>query len=375
MSLATGVLGAVLGAGFGVGPEPEPEPPKLPVVDAPVAEPEPEPPKLPVVDVPELVSPAAEAVALVWEAPAECPGISDVRRSLASYLGEEPAEEVGAGVQAVARVTAGEEGYRLSLRTETASGVTTRETTAEDCAVLVDATALIVAIAVDPSTVLGRSDEPAPAEPEPEPEPGPLPVEPEPELESPPEVFGSVEPEPEPEPGAERRVRFGLQVGGGVDGGMLPGPAGGLRLTGVLIGTRWRVELHGDYWFPRTAITEPGLGGRVSAGLGGVRGCGVLGIERVGLEFPLCVGLEAGLLRGDPVGDRVAAPETSRQPWVAADASAALAWVPRRFFALFVRAELVVPIVRAGFRVGDNEVHRTGLVAGRGLAGLEARFP
>ena len=366
-----GVLGAWLGTGYGVGSGIGPEPPELPTAD-------------PSVSVPELVSPAAEAVALVWEAPAECPGISDVRRSLASYLGEEPAEEVGAGVQAVARVTADEGGYRLSLRTETASGVTTRETTAEDCAVLVDATALIVAIAVDPSTVLGRSDGPSPAKPEPataepespaepEPEAEPEPATAEPELESSPDVFAPVE--PEALVGAERRVRFGLRVGGGVDVGVLPGPAGGLRLTGSLIGNRWRVELHGDYWFPRTAIAESDLGGRVSAGLGGAAGCGVPAIERIGLEFPLCAGIEAGLLRGDPVGDRVAAPETSRQPWVAADASAALAWVPRRFLALFVRAELVVPIVRAGFRVGDIEVHRAGPVAGRGLAGLEARFP
>lgn len=325
--------------------------------------------------VPELTSPAAEAVSLRWEAPPGCPEVSAVRRALAGYLGQEPAREVGAGVQAVARVTAGEDGYRLSLRTETASGVTTRETTAEDCVVLVDATALIVAIAVDPTTVLGRGDEPAEPKPPPtprtEPPPG-LTPEPTPEPEVP-EVrpFGGGEPPPvDP-----RRVRFGLRVGGGIDGGVFPGPAGGLRLVGAVLGARWRAELSGDYWFPRTAIAEAGIGGRISGGLGGVRGCGVPGIDRVGLEFPVCGGLEAGLLRGDPVGDRVDAPETSRQPWLAADASAALVWVPRRFLALFVQAELVVPIIRAGFAVGDVEVHRAGSIAGRGLLGLEARFP
>ena len=357
MSVAAAALGVLLG--LAAGP---------PVLESTPAESTP--------TVPEMVSPAAEAVSLEWDAPPECPEVSGVRRALAGYLGEEPAEEVGAGVRAMARVTQDEAGYRLSLRTETASGVTTRETTSEDCMVLVDATALIVAIAVDPSTVVGRAEQPSEPEPELEPEPEPTPVvapelPPEPTREPPPDPG----PAPEPDPAPDRRVRFGLRVSGGIDGGVLPGPAGGLRLAGAVFGPRWRAELHGDYWFPRTAVAESGIGGRISAAMGSVRGCWVPGVARLGLEFPVCGGLEAGLLRGDPVGDRVAAPETSRQPWVAADAGVALAWAPRRFIALFVQADLVVPIVRSGFRVGEVEVHRAGSIAGRGLVGLEARFP
>ncbi|MCA9709643.1 MAG: hypothetical protein KDK70_27640, partial [Myxococcales bacterium] len=147
MSVQAGALGVLLGL-LGLQPGPE--------VEAPA--------------VPDVLSPAADAVQLLWDAPPGCPEAPAVRRALAGYLGPEPAQEVGAGVRVTAQVTEGEGGYRLALRTETASGVTTRETTAEECGVLVDATALIVAIAVDPSSVVGRaaaeaSPEPPPAEP------------------------------------------------------------------------------------------------------------------------------------------------------------------------------------------------------------------
>jgi hypothetical protein len=335
-----------------------------------------------VTSVPEVMSPAAEAVALTWEAPAACPDAAAVRRALAGYLGEGPSAAAGAAVRAVARVISDGASLRLSLRTETASGVTTRETTSEDCAVLVDATAVIVAIAVDPTTVLGRGDaapRPVPVEPEPvEPEPA------EPVVEVEPEPLAEVEPIVEPvtdaeaasaEPAVEPRVRFGMRVGGGIDVGVLPGLAGGLRLAGATFGPWWRAELRGDFWFPRTAILRDGIGGRIGLWSVGARGCGVPAVARVGVEFPLCAGIEVGAMRGDPVGDRVASPENASQLWSAVDASAGLAWAPRRFIALVIQAELVVPLVRAGFRVGEDELHRAGPVAGRGLVGIEARFP
>ena len=80
-------------------------------------------------------------------------------------------------------------------------------------------------------------------------------------------------------------------------------------------------------------------------------------------------------MRGEPVGDRIASPTPSRRFWLAADGSAGLAWSPFRSIALVLQTELVVPLVRAGFRIGDAELHKAGPVAGRALLGLEARFP
>jgi hypothetical protein len=80
-------------------------------------------------------------------------------------------------------------------------------------------------------------------------------------------------------------------------------------------------------------------------------------------------------MRGAPVGERVASHNPTSRFWLAADGSAGLAWVPRRFIAIVAQAELVIPLVRAGFRVGELEVHRAGQAGVRGLVGLEARFP
>jgi hypothetical protein len=334
--------------------------------------------------VPELVSPAADAVALTWQAPAVCPDVAAVRRALVGYLGEGASVEAGAAVRAEARVTHGGGTYRLVLRTETASGASVRETSAVDCDVLVDATAVIVAIAVDPSTMLARGDaaprpiepqatEPLPVEPTPV---APLAVEPTEPTATPTEVAPTADVAPEPVAVVEPRVRFGMRVAGGIDFGVLPGLAGGLRLAGAALGRRFRAELRGDYWFPRTARVADGIGARVSLWSLGAHGCWVGRVDRASLELPLCAGLEAGAMHGDPVGDRIASPTSGRQPWLAADGSAGLSWSPIRALALFVQAELVVPIVRAGFRIGEDTVlHVARPVAGRGLLGLEARFP
>ncbi|MCH9686218.1 MAG: hypothetical protein K0V04_32595 [Deltaproteobacteria bacterium] len=364
-----GSTGSVLATERDVAPAPDPPPAETAQVSA----------------APPSTSPAADAVALRWTAPEGCPDEAAVRGALASYLGTQTTVEAAASVQATATVSPHDGGgFRLALRTETTSGVTTRETVADDCFVFVEATALVVAIAVDPSSVVGRSES-TPDSPEPEPESPP-----------PPEASAPPQPEPaQPTPGrdSERAPMQGeqplpalaaapvtapvvaLRVGGGVDVGALPGAAGGLRLAAAWLGPRWRAELRGEYWFPRTAVAEPGLGARVSLWSLGARGCYVPRVAAVPLEFPVCGGAGAGAMRGDPVGDRVVAPQTSRRPWFEVDASAGLAWVPRRYLALVVQAELVVPVLRAGFRVGDVEVHRAGVIGGRGLAGIEVRFP
>ncbi len=322
-------------------------------------------------------SPAADAVALTWEAPPACATQADVRSGLAFQLGAEASVAAAAEVQAVATVTEVDHGsWRLTLRIETASGVTLRDILAQDCAELADVTALVVAIAVDPSAVLGRTEPAAPPEPV-----EPAPVEPEvsPDVLKPgrdSERAPLTEPAPAPvAPTPPRRVRFGMRAAGGIDGGTLPGVAGGLRLAAAVLGRSWRAELRGDYWVPRAVRVADGIGARIGLWSLGAGGCGVPRLAKVPLEFPLCGGLEAGLMRGDPIGDRVAQPEISRRPWLVADASGGVAWVPRRYLALVLQAELVVPILRAGFRVGDIQVHRADVVSGRGLAGLEVRFP
>lgn len=332
-------------------------------------------------DVPSADAPTEEGVvSLAWNVPPGCPDEAAVREGLRGYLGERPTAEGQAEVRAegtIVEVDGG--GFRLSLRTQTESGVTTRETFDERCDVLVDATALIIAIAVDPSVVLNRVPpgpvvEP-PQEPAPEVEVEPPASEPTPP-ETPPSDSGLVvsAADAEPAPAVPRRVRFGMRAGGGAIVGAVPNVGGGFRFAGGLIGPRWRAELLGDYWLPRTEVASEGIGGQISLWTVGARGCWTPTVATV-FEFPLCGGAEGGVLRGDPVGDGVADGRTSRRPWFAFDGSAGFSWAPRRFLAVMVQAEISAPLLRSGFRVGEVEVYRPSAVGGRFVAGLEARFP
>ncbi len=92
-------------------------------------------------------------VALEWIAPAECPDSAYVERELARLLAGDPvAAERRLRVRAeVGRADAGR--WRVRIRTSGAGGTGDRSLDAESCRALADATALIVALAVDPARV------------------------------------------------------------------------------------------------------------------------------------------------------------------------------------------------------------------------------
>jgi hypothetical protein len=91
------------------------------------------------------------------------------------------------------------------------------------------------------------------------------------------------------------------------------------------------------------------------------------------LELPLCAGLEAGQAfgAGDGLGDSARA----RVPWLAAVVGPALAWSPRPRFALWLGADLVVPLLRGTFIADELLLHRIGPVGLRAALGLELRLP
>src|SRR5690606_15890524 len=218
-----------------------PEPPVLPVLPEP-----PEPPEPPV----ESPKPSAEPEVIGWSAPAGCPSGEELRRGMERRLGR----TLAAGeAQAEGRVELREAGgYRLTLRT-TVEGVTEeRALEADDCRALADATALIVALAIDPVAV-AEVIEPWGGDPL-EPPPAPVGVESGPLVPAPAE--GPAEPEPEPaetppeaiEPASRSRPGGLFRVGGGVGLGAIPGVTGALALAGGLRWRRARLELEGSYW-------------------------------------------------------------------------------------------------------------------------------
>ncbi|MEM6995105.1 MAG: hypothetical protein AAF721_31620, partial [Myxococcota bacterium] len=102
----------------------------------------------------------ADAVDLRWTVPAECPTETEVRAGIAGLLGKATDVAAASEVHVIAGITAEGTAYRLDLRVETPSGQTTKTMSGGQCQVLVDATALISAIAIDPSAVLDATEPP-----------------------------------------------------------------------------------------------------------------------------------------------------------------------------------------------------------------------
>jgi hypothetical protein len=320
------------------------------------------------------------AVGLRWDGPPECAGWDPLHERLTELLPELAVRDEGAVAVGVS-LSAVTEGFTVVVEVGSELGVDRREFVAESCAVAIGASALVIAVALDPIAVAHELErlrqEPEP-EPEPEPDPGPEPepdpgpeTEPEPELE--PSVSFTLEPRSDaPGDRKRRELRAGLAALGGGGYGPLQSGSGLLMARIALLGRAWRAELRGA-WLP--GIVHD-LGDarrvRVDGWLLGGRGCGVL--ERNTLEFPLCVGIEAGAVRGaafEPIANR----NTGTQPWVAAEVGPGLHWVPRPRLALGLEVAAVVPFVTGGFALDGQRVLGFAPVGVRVLAGIELRLP
>jgi len=209
-------------------------------------------------------------VTLRWSAPADCPTEVEVLDEITRLLGARSAPnehtfDVGADV------TRKDDGtYVVRLEIPAADGARLREVSAVSCAALGQATALILAMMVDPEATLTAA--PAPVEP-PEPPPGqtaPQQVDP-----------GQTQPKPEPsdtshpvptplgkaprspppkdsvsnspmkKPPQARRPQFSGALHLRGDIGSLPGPAFGIGAALGILPGRLRFEFGGAYFVER----------------------------------------------------------------------------------------------------------------------------
>lgn len=336
------------------------------------------------VEVPEpTVQPPPEAW-LQWDAPDSCPSAEYLDDATASRLGRAP--EPGEVTAHASVEDRGAEGLALTLETTRDGQTDSHSMTAHDCRALADASALIIALSIDPVAVATNVKAASEVAEQPEP----------PTLEQPrPILSGPTEPEPEPEPAPEpevlppteggagdpssddaidRRPReLLLAAAGGLELGAHPGVTGGPNLAVALAWRRLRLELGGWFLAPRTTDRE-GANVRVLSGAAAARGCGRLQLQRV--EVPLCAGLEAGGTRGDGRGAPDARGATGL--WLAPlVASGVHAWVIPRL-AIVGRLEVAVPITRTAFEVRDPgdpvQLFRPEPVSGRIWIGIEGKL-
>lgn len=330
-----------------------------------------------------------EALAVDWEAPSSCVDADQAAARLQQLL-PEVAPPVGGDVEADLRadvaIVRSDVGFRATVRFEGPQGHDERSFEDASCSIVADAALLVIAVSVDPVAMGEDLDlvapsiqrprtlvaEPEPAsEPSPEREPGPIISTLAPRVEEP---ALPVEP-PARRERPEQIVRAALGIVGG--GGYGPLTLGQGQLGGELsvFGPWWRATLRGLWLAPRTVASEDNRAARYDGFTVGALGCGV---PRAGarsqIEFPLCGGLEAGLLRGEGTGG-TPDPRRGSRPTVALLVGPGLRWAVRERLALVLHVELMAPLLRGGFTIDGAIVSATTPVGVRGLWGLEVRLP
>ncbi|MFO0631314.1 MAG: hypothetical protein U0168_00530 [Nannocystaceae bacterium] len=286
-----------------------------------------------------------------------------------------PGAPIDLDVQADAQLRPRSDGrWELELAISRGDALEQRHFVADECGTLLDAAAFVIAAAMDPTRAAAPVPTPAQAEVAEAAEP-PTPTE-SAEVTPTPATSTSPRPSDPPRPRPPKRRRPGAFVGawGGIDGGALPGATGyfeadvGARgrgwRAGLLAGTRLQTE--------QRARADRDAGARLTLWNVGVRLCGVPS-WRV-LELPLCAGADAGQLRAQGFGYDGA--RTLRRPWAAIALAPGLLWRVHPRVAIGLRVELGVPLRRTQLVIENLEaLPRVGPVSGRGLLGVEGRFP
>jgi hypothetical protein len=293
----------------------------------------------------------AETLTLTWLAPAGCPGTSEVRAEIARLLGGTIGAVPGGRLQARAVVTQGQT-WAVNLETESGGNVGQRSLDAGSCRELAHATALIIALMIDPDAVATHTPPPAP----------------EPPLPSPPVT----------QPASVLDFETGIIVTG--TQGPLPSPDVGLGGTLGMSGRFWRVDLRASYGLRQdqkaAAPSPPGGDGQFNFFSAQLAGCFDLGGPRVAWG-PCAVG-EFGLVSAKGVGVDRALP--AHVPWWAVGAGGYAAIPLSRRWAIPTHLDVLLPLRRSEYVFRDSQgqvsarVFKAAAVGVRVSVGVELRF-
>jgi hypothetical protein len=324
---------------------------------------------------------SAGELSLDWSAPDGCPTGAEVRREVERLLGGPARLASGASLTARATVTH-DDVWRVSLATGSGDSARKRTIEADSCRGLADATALILALMIDPDAVAAHgapgpstSSSAAPsvsatAAPSVAFAPSPAPTVPPVETSTPP-VRGS------------NVVRFALGPLVSTELGLLP--AANLSIGGsvsVLSGPL-KIALAGRYGLsepearvqfgtpPPNSSAGGAPGGRFRLVSGSLAACDTL--ARGAVDFGICGSLDVGRVRAEGIDiERV---EVRDGLWVALSLGGFASWNPSSRVAIPLELGLVVPLSRYRF-VLDNvgEVFPPPALGGRATLGVELRF-
>ena len=320
-------------------------------------------------------TPPAEIV-LTWEAPEGCPTGDEVIERYRQLLTTAPNGE-GIMLAEAEIVAVGEDLWRLDLVTRMSDVTDVRKLRATRCADLAEATAVLFAVALEPTleptlepSEFAQAKTPTTLDEQASEGTGLVELEPDTEAsasDAAARVVETTPPATEPEPEPAPRPLF-LTLAAGVEAGAVPGFT---ARTAVGMGYVWRwARIEGDLvWYaPRARI---GDFGPVTVQVAGttLRGCGVPGTRR--WQFPVCLGFEAGATiarESRAEGRRI---EVGRWFTPLLRASAVHQW---RRLGGFVAVEGAGPLLGRTTRVDDRQIFEPAAASGRAVVGLEVYF-
>ena len=312
---------------------------------------------------------------LEWDAPSSCVDERAVAERLQQLIPGEHAQTLTAR----AVVTKVRDRYRMRVELVSATGTSVRELESQSCAVLAEAAAFVVAVAIDPAVATtAMQDDPIAEEVPSEEAPSEqAPSEEAPSEEAPSEagVDDARVPALPRETPRERSTRVAGTVRAAIGVGTFEVSRLDLApsLWGAIRGRYWRAEIGARYVAGRTHAIDPGASLALDAVGGVARGCGVAPAGP--LEIPICAGLDLLAVRGRP--DGLATPKNAIALRVAIDLAVALAWPLTRRVALWVEATGGFAVWRPQFSiraVPENRVILGTPASFSALVGVELRF-
>jgi hypothetical protein len=321
---------------------------------------------------------------LQWSAAPGCPDEARGRARVEAFLGRPLAEVQGPELEIEVAIVEEGDAFVARIHTRTSAGPRSRHLPPHrDCALVGEAAALVVAMAIDPDVVAeideaqldalrlgtaGRDAEPDAAALSPATEPPPR--------AAPPTTSARSSNESRSAAGSKARARarpFALvRATADAGWGRLPGVDLGTTLAVGIGWTRLRAEVLGAFVAPRRV----GVGGgdaRFFAWAVGAR-IGAAAIDRARVELPIMAGVDVGQIRARGVG----LPDTrsARPVVVYARLGPGLRVRLHPVVALAFELELLVPFARPSFSVqGHGEVFQLPPAGVRGALGLEVRLP
>jgi hypothetical protein len=295
----------------------------------------------------------AGTFAFAWHAPEGCPSQEQVRSEIVRLLGGAIPMAAREDLEVHATVEHGV-AWSVALTTRHAGRTGSRSIAAPSCQSVAEATALIIALMIDPDAVAAHAQE---TEKQP-------PAAPYPDSGSPAATH--------PSSTLDWLARLHAQVSLGT----LPGVDVGLGASVGVAGQRWSMAMRGTYGLRRDQVAGssalPGAYARFNVLTGALSGCYNLGTP--GIAWGPCAVVEAGVVSAEGYG--AVAGFAKRAPWVALGGGGYFSYPLGRHLHTTLHADVLAPIWRPAYVFSQvpGVVFRAPAIGLRALASIGWRF-